>query len=303
MDNRKHDPAGQGINNSSNSSERRNTANLFSRRRVLQGIGAMGVAGGALTATTGSAAASGAVLGDFESGFDGWKTDGGNELGTVGKDEEGAPVTRGESALTVTSDGDPQPAIRRSVSDVEFTEKPYLLADVLPGPIEDTDSAVTFRFRYHSRGRGDVEESPTITARQRYGIRLAWDMSEVDDSKLSSPKRLELAWYPEQHPPKTGPRGGGPGFDYRGTTYVDNVRLEASDETVELRRWNLKRREMRREYGFRTDKTVDTLTDSVQTGVVVYPDGTEIEYRGEIRDDGTLELEFDGDTFEFRGEN
>lgn len=270
---------------------------------MLRGLGAAGIAGPGLAALSGTVAAAGTVIGDFETGLDDWKTSGGNELTRVDRATKPAPITRGESALAVTSDGDPQPAIRKTIQDLNLTETPYLFADVLPDSVEGTDSPITFRFRYHSRGPGGVVESPEISVRQRYGTRLVWDMSDLNEAIRSSPKQIELAWYPEQHPPKTGPRGRGPGFDYRGTTYVDNVRFGDNEERVELGRWRLKRREVRREYGFRTDKTVETLTETVQKGVVTYTDGTELPYRGEILDDGTLELTLDGEVFRFRGEN
>lgn len=274
---------------------------LFSRRSVLRGLGVAGVAGPGLTAVSGGAVATGTVIGDFETGLDGWTTSGGNDLARVDRSAESAPVTRGESALAVTSADDPQPAIGKEIQTLDLTETPYLYADVLPESVAGTDSLVTFRFRYYSEVADEVIESPEISVRQRYGIRLVWDTSGLDERVRAAPTQLELAWYPADYPPKTGPRGRGPGFDYQGTTYVDNVRAGDDDERVELGRWRLKRRELRRERGFRANKTVDTLTDTVQEGIVTYTDGTELPYRGEILDDGTLELTIDGERFEFRG--
>jgi hypothetical protein len=91
------------------------------------------------------------VLGDFESGLDGWKTNGGNRLSRVSVEDRPAAVTSGEYALDVTVTGDPYPMIENKsrVKRADFVGHPYLVADVAPSQVSDTASEVTFQFRYH----------------------------------------------------------------------------------------------------------------------------------------------------------
>ncbi|MFC4823750.1 hypothetical protein [Halorussus aquaticus] len=221
----------------------------------------------------------------------------------MGREDESAPVTRGDYALEVSVEGDSQPAVRnqRAVRDADFTDAPYLLADVLPGSIADSDSAVSFRFRYHSAGPGDVAESPEITVEQRYGQRLAWDMSEIADEKLAAPRRLEIAWYPADRPVSTGPQGKGSSFDYRGRVYLDNVHLTDNRQQVTITRWVRKRRELQRSHGFPIDDDVQSSTDAIRAGRFVYDDGTEIPYSAEILAGGDIRIEIDDERFRFEG--
>ncbi len=64
-------------------------------------------------------AASDNILGDFEDGVDGWKTSGGNTLETVSRSDKPAPVTRGKSALAVTSDVITEAHVRQADEIVE----------------------------------------------------------------------------------------------------------------------------------------------------------------------------------------
>jgi len=276
----------------------------MSRRSVLGSIVGAGIAGAAFGGTVGrAAAAESALLGDFEEGLDEWKTNGGNRLGRVSRDEENAPVTQGNHALEVRINGDPQPVIRnqKRIRRSDPASNPYLMADVLPGTIEGTDSPVAFRFRYRSKGPGGIEESPETTVKQRYGARLVWDMSGIADGKLDSPHRLEIAWYPEEHPPKTGPQGRGPGFDYRGRTYFDNVHLTDDRGQVTVTRWTRKLRSLERSYGLRVDSRIDQSTETLQTGAFVYKDGTNVSYRAELLDDGDIRVDINDDSFRFTG--
>ncbi|EMA23275.1 hypothetical protein C442_05906 [Haloarcula amylolytica JCM 13557] len=249
-------------------------------------------------------AASDNILGDFEDGVDGWKTSGGNTLETVSHSDKPAPVTRGKSALAVTSDGDPQPAVftkargRNSL----LGDGSFLFADVLPGEVAEADSAVTFRFRLHPRGPHDVVESRPFSVKQRYGAGLAWDLRDIDEDVRAAARRLEVAWYASDDEPPTNSNGRGPGEGYNGTVYLDNIRTGDDPTTYNRRRWLRNRRRLQRENGFRTDVTVDELTDTIQRGQFVYADGTELDYEGRITDDGGLEVTIDGDTFVFGGD-
>lgn len=289
-----------------------NGSALIDRRRVLAGLAGLGAFAGAPTAAAqqgppgggagDSASSDESILGDFEDGLDGWQTTGGNTLDRVSFDEEPAPVTRGSHALEVTADGDPQPAVFTQArgNDSLLDDESFLFADVLPGEVADTDSPVTFRFRLQTRGPEDTVESRPFSVSQRYGAGLAWDLRDIDESTLSAARRLEVAWYVGDEPP-TNSNGRGPGEGYSGTVYLDNVQTGDEPRLFNKRSWTRKRRRLQRENGFRTDVTVDELTDTIQRGQFVYADGTELEYEGRIRDDGNLELTIDNETFVFRG--
>ncbi len=130
------------------------------RRDVLRGIGATGIGtllGSALPASASADAGEVTVLGDFESGLDGWRTNGGATLERVGRASRPTAVRSGERALQVTANGDVVPMIanERRVADSDLVEYPYLFAGVTPGRVADAGSSVTFRFRlrYSREGR------------------------------------------------------------------------------------------------------------------------------------------------------
>jgi hypothetical protein len=205
-------------------------------------------------------------------------------------------VTQGENALEVTIDSDPEPTIQNEsrIRGADLTGHPCLLADVLPTSVEGSDSAVTFRFRYHHTEPGGVEESHEMTVDQGYGGRICWDMNELSDTKLENPDQLEITWYPADHPP-------GSGFDYDGRVFVDNVHLTDDRNRVALTRCFRKRCELKRTHGLKVGSTVQSETDTVQEGVYEYADGTEIPYRVEMVSEDERELEIDGEVFYFQG--
>lgn len=234
-------------------------------------------------------------LGSFESGLEGWTATGSNSLSRVDGSQQPAAVTEGDYALDVTVNSDSEPSIENQqlVQNADFENNPCLLADVLPSSVENSDSAVTFRFRYHHSDPGGVEESPEHTVNQQYGGRVCWDMSSLSATKLSNPDQLEIVWYPENHPPSSG-------FDYNGVVYVDNIHLSNNHDRVALTRCVRKRRELERVHGLRVDTVVQSESDTVQDGVFEYEDGTQIDYRAKLLSDGTRKLEIDGETFHFK---
>jgi len=156
--------------------------------------------------------------------------------------------------------------------------------------IQSSDSPVTFRFRYHHTDPSGVEESPQMTIAQNHGGRIAWDMSGLSDAKLASADRLELVWYPEDHPP-------GSGFTYNGQVCVDNVRVTDDHNEVTHARWTRKHRELERTHGLRTDQIIQSQSSTTQQGVYEYRDGTQISYQLDMLQNGNVQETCDGETF------
>jgi hypothetical protein len=231
------------------------------------------------------------LLGGFESDLDGWSADSGNSLARVSGTQEPAPVTHGDYALEVTTNGDSEPIIHtQRIQSADLSTYPCLLADVLPASVENTDSPVTFRFRYHHTDPGGVEESREMTVSQKYGGQICWDMSGLSSTKLANPDRLDIAWYPEQHPP-------GSGFNYNGVTYVDNIRLTDNRNKVAHARCLRKHRELERAHGPMIDQIIQSETDTAQDGVYEFNDGTQVSYHLEVLQSGDIEETCDGEAF------
>lgn len=233
-------------------------------------------------------------LGAFEEGYDGWSATGSNSLSRVDGSQQPAVVTEGNHALDVTVNSDPEPAIENQqlVQNADFENNPCLLADVLPINVENSSSPVTFRFRYHhSNG---VEESHEMTVDQQYGGRICWDMSGLSTTKLANPDRLEIVWYPRDHPP-------GSGFDYDGEICIDNVHLtddhNKATNAIKFR----KQRELERKYGLMIDQVIQSHSDGSQDGVYKYSDGTEVSYTIKKFQNGDVEETVDGETFRWTG--
>lgn len=212
------------------------------------------------------------VLGDFESGVQGWKTDGGNSVVQVSEEDYPAGVATGNHALGVEVNGDLYPSIRKDagIEDIDLTEYPIIRAHVI-GIAEETDSELCFQFRLHhkpvqrkggNKGRkkgkkgkkGNKSKSPvsagpargkrqrvaTSDLRQVSQVRareIAWDTSELSEAVRGAVHRIEIVWYLEDHRPAGGPRGRTKGdFEYEGVVLFDNIRLLASDPDSEQSR-------------------------------------------------------------------
>lgn len=294
--------------------------NWIDRDRLRRGS-AVGAALSFLPGATTAARSGGskALIGGFEQGIDGWKTNGGNELTQVTDDEFVGAVTQGSKALAVEIDGDPFPMIenKKRVKQADFVGSPYLMADVL-AVVADTDSDVVFQFRYHHGGppanagggnanKGgknrqkksvEVIESPELRVPQYSQNRLYWDMSDVDEKILARPKRLEITWYPADHPPNGGPRGRGPAsFDYRGITLFDNVHL--SDDPADIGSVGVKDKvtNLKLNHGFLVSLETDELADDVESGRFVFSDGAEVPYTFETLADDRFRYTIGGDAF------
>lgn len=298
--------------------DQRTGVDKFARRCFLQAASAVSIA--SLLPRRGRGAPTGDItlLGGFESDLEGWQTNGGNELERISDDEFAGSATQGSHALAVGTDGDAYPMIenKKRIRRADFDDSPFLMADVVP-VVADTDSDIVFTFRYHhadappdSKGNTQsrqekptlVEESPEIRVPQFLQSQIHWDMSELDESTRSKPRRLEIAWYPVDHPPVGGPRGGGSGaFDYRGYTLFDNIHL--SDVPTDLSRGALqdKLRQLRLDRGRIVKVETDELSKTFESGRFLFGDGESVPYQFEVSESDQFKYAIDGETFELGG--
>ncbi len=301
---------------------------------MLRGIGATGIGallGSALPATASADDGQVTALGDFESGLDGWKTNGGATLDRVGRESRPTAVRSGEHALQVTANGDAVPMIanERRVADADFVEYPYLFAGVTPGRVVDSDSGsdVAFRFRLRysraggagggdrsgddgrgsgesdNRGRGaPVVESEEITVPPHVASVLAWDASDVDEAKRANAKRLEIVWYPADRPPETNARGRDSGSAFEGSVVFDDVHLSDDRERTEVVRMADQWESLKRSRGpYRRTNVIDR-NEHGETGEFVFDDGSTVPYSYEsLPGEGTRQV-IGGTAYRFGGE-
>lgn len=236
------------------------------------------------------------TIGAFEGGLDGWFTNGANSVTQISVGDEPAAITQGNTALDVAVDSDPEPMLGNTqrIRNADFENYPYLLADLIPVSVENTDSPVTFRFRYHHTASGGVEESDTVTVNQKHGGILAWDMSDLSAEKLAAADQLEIAWYPDDHPPSSG-------FDHNGRVFVDNIRLVDDPNEVTNATFFQKHCDLERAHGVRIKQEIQSQTEMTQDGVYKHDDGTDVSYHMEILANGDIEETVDGDTFCWKG--
>lgn len=270
------------------------------------------------------------TISDFESGLDGWTTNGGNDLGRVAWEDARFAVS-GTHAMRVTVNGDRYPMVetRAAIEGVDLAARPYLFADVVPGQVPDGVSELTFRFRLrHSRGpsrskergggkpkgrgRGTGDgggggpasgrpalESEPMTARPHERTTLRWDLSGVDDGKLAGAKRLELSWYPTEHPPRdhdrpqgrqtpSGRGKGGGDFEYRGEVIVDDVYAMENAEAFASAELDAKWRDLQSSHGVYQGTRSVVRSEHREEGEYVFDDGTAVGYVVEVVDDGKI---------------
>lgn len=258
------------------------------------------------------------VLGDFETGLDGWTTPGRTELNRIAEDDFPAGVVSGQRGLAVEIDGDTFPLIenRRQVKDADFLGHPFLRMHVI-ATAEKTDSDLSFRFRLHhsgdqgggSTGNGssrnkneNVVDSELKTVPQLTPTQLQWDMSELSDSMLQTAKRLEIVWYLEDHEPDGGPRGHNEGgFDYEGLAVFDDIRLLESAPRIDEAQKQQKKTALHRNHGMIVDRVFEERSEGFERGRLVFSDGHEVSYRFEVVGPARFEYTIDGDTFEIGG--
>lgn len=297
---------------------------MLQRLSAAGGIAGLPVsAGAAATPGEGGAATAdddGVSLGDFESGLDGWTTNGGNELSRL-RDSVG--VASGEHCLRVDVEGDLYPEIENNdVRDADFLSNPYLQLRAI-AVAGGTDSDLTFRFRLHhaptgtgkgakggpgskggpdaKRGNPNVATSEPKTLPQLTAQRIQWDMSGLPDAVLESARRLEIAWYLDEHEPSGKQEGRAKGaFSYEGIVLFDDVRLTDSNPTSGVVGRGQKLRQLHRNHGRLDRREVDERGEGSQRGRLVFADGAEFAYSYADRE-GYVEYTLDGETFELEG--
>lgn len=290
--------------------------NTVGRRELLV---SSGLASLALVAPAGAKSSRGdvIVLGDFEAGVDGWKTDGGNKFDRVTRSDVGPAVSSGDYALAVDGSSDPAPLIERNVADADFVDHPYLLAHVYVPLLEGVDSSVTFELRFrHDRsgganrsngggdgkGRGEpVETLDRIEVPQQFDSLLFWDFSTLSEEKRANPNRLELFWYRTDAPPKNGPHGRGPGDGFGETVYFDDIHLTDSRRALEGSALTHHLAMLQGRHGI-PQYVDESFEDGVEHGRMEFTDGSKIPVRTELLDDGRILYTVGDETFELGGE-
>ena len=270
------------------------------------------------------------VLGDFEDGLDGWRTNGGNELERVSEDEFPAAVVSGQHGLVVEVNGDMHPMIenKKRVKQSDLLNHPYLGMHVM-ALAEGTDSDLVFTFRLHhtandsgngkggngsSRGTGSngnkssgskdvqVEESEPKEVLQLRPRTVQWDMTDLSDEVLRTAKRLEIVWYLEDHEPDGGHRGNSKGdFDYQGLVAFDDIRLSETAPVSEAKKKQQKRMALHRKHGMIVTRNFEERREGFERGTLIYADGTEVPYEYESLDGTGYRYTIDGERFEVDG--
>lgn len=270
------------------------------------------------------------LLGGFESGYDGWKTNGGNEFHLVDENSFAPGVTQGTQALGVHISGDPFPHVwKTDVRNVDFRAHPYLVGSVIATTF-DNDANVVFKLRYYygqtggekggeeddeksgkqqdggdsgPAGKPNVVESPEIQVEQLTPSTLYWDMSELSDDTLDDPTRLEIAWYPADHPPETGAngRGSASSYDYRGGVVFDNIRVTSNPTEGAADAMKRTFDRLQSTHGPFEEAVTEQVEASEEHGYALFSDGTRISYTFEDRGDHKFVYTLDGDSFKLGG--
>lgn len=292
----------------------------LSRRAVLAGSGAMCL--GSLLPSQVAAGGNRVILGDFETGTEGWRTNGGVELARVDGSTVPEAVAHGDYALRVDGNGDPEPMVETTVQDADFTTYPYLVADVYVTRIDGYDGSVTFQFTFrHDSGGGEQQRktndreggtstkgrgasspattSPEIEVPQLYDLRLFWDMSGIPVEAREQPHQLELTWS-RTSGKNEGSEGQGNAPAYGAAIYLDNVRLTDSREAVEASALSahlsrLRARHQLPEYVF------ESASDGTERGRLEFVDGTTVPVTVAIEGSKKLRYTLDGTTYQLGG--
>jgi len=293
--------------------------NSVSRRTLLGGIAGAGAVPGILSAGVGAKDDSGTVVGDFEDGPEGWRTNGGNTVRSIEPTEPPTGVTHGEKVLEVTVNGDGFPSIEtESIDDLDLIGQPYLLADVTPQLDQSVEQTLTFQIRiHHSQAGGtgkkgknksnggqtrnekseNVVESKEIVVAPGFTERLTWDLSDIDESIRRNPSRLQIQWYPTIHPPEAGSRGKQKQVDYSGTVHLDGVRTIGAVTELERERYRRYWQSLVAQYGPYRETTVSEQAEEFEKGQFGFDDGTTVDYTLEVLANDQFELTVDAETF------
>jgi len=306
---------------------------------MLGRLGAAGItvnlglsgAGGATATKMTPPSTAGFEIGDFESGLEGWQTNGGVTLARISATERPAVVENGDYALEVNAEGDAYPVIenRRKFDDQSLVDTPFLIGRISTTFRADYET-LTVVLRYHHRAtppsnngngrgssgnngngrgssgnngngeRGPLVEENTITVPLGARSGLWWDLSDLSTEKLETPERLEIGWYIGNSPPQTGPRGKQPQGPDPGPVYVDALRMTDSIDSVDRVALVNQIDSLRLQHGDYIYEAREFLEDG-ERGVFVFSDGTEIPVVWEDLGSDRERYTVDGETYQFGG--
>lgn len=297
---------------------------LETRREILQGV----AASGSLLALFGTNASArmrsdstGTLIGDFESGLDGWKTDGGVRLSRVSKTDQEGVVTNGDYALAVDPRGDSMPIIknRKQVRNADLVNNPYLMTDVACQPLTGIDSPLVFQYqlRYSrtggrgkqkgkskkraSKGNKPVITSPEITVSPLLLETIQWNLSDVPETYRRNAKEISLKWYPKGTNPTNKGHGRGRGFDYRSETYLDHIRVTDDATMYTMQAIATIQRNLRETHGSLQEVKATTSSKTLESGYMLFSDGTKTNIAAEILAPDRLRLTIDDSEFKMGG--
>lgn len=277
---------------------RRGVLSAFAGTGVAVALGGMASDPAAATTVTGS-------LGTFESTLDDWRADGDVDLSRIARHDRPVAVTEGEYALDAVVDGDPAPAISRSVADLSLSGHPYFVADVAPGRVDGTDAPVSFRFRLYrptdvldgGTRLESVAESNPVTVPQATPGQIHWDASDVAADLLDAVSRLEIGWSPADRDPDSGGRT----FAYRGGIVFDAIRATDSVDPVGSARLAATMRGLQFEHGAYVRTEVTDEFDDGEAGTFRFTDGATEPYRFEVLAPDRFRLTVAGTEIELGG--
>lgn len=296
-----------------------------SRRLLMKSVAGLGVTAG-FTGLSAAESDGTHVLGEFENGLDGWRTNGGVDLSRVTETDVPGAVEKGDHALAVDPAGDAYPVIENEsrVEGNSFVETPYLIGRVRTS-FSERRTDLTLVLRYHhgdtpadgagentggsksgkpgNRGSGKPVLVEEKTLDVPFGARstIAWDLSDLSDRKLRTPKRLEIGWYVGDTPPSRGPRGKQNRGESPGTVYFDAIRMTGSRDRVDKAAMSNQIDGLLARHGDYAYETREFF-DGGERGVFVFHDGTEVPVEWEDLGPDKERYTIDGTTYRLGGD-
>lgn len=291
--------------------------------RSIAGVGIGAGLGLGSTTASASTATGTEILGTFEDGLDGWKTNGGVTLSRVSSDEDPHVVAQGDHALLVESGGDGYPVVenKAKVDGSNYVETPYLVGRVFVGQSAAYEK-LTLVLRYHHQatpaangkkddkkkgrkgnrkaGKSALVEETTQTVPVGGGSTFSWDLSQLSDEKLATPQRLSIGWYLGETPPKNGPNGKQGKSESAPGVVLDAIRM--TDDFQALEEASL----INYLDGYVADRGYYSYEfreyfEGGERGAFVFLDGSEISYRWEEVGPERETVTIDGRTFKIGG--
>lgn len=236
------------------------------------------------------------TLGDFETNLDHCTISGSGGMERVKYENFPGGVREGDRGLLIRPESADAPVLTNAsnVAIGDLAENPYLYGDVLPA-FENSDSDIKFELRYYRSDTDGIEALKECKVPPNQQRLLHWDMSNLGSEALQNPEKLEICWYPSDHPPSTG------SFDYDGLAVFDGVFLTSNPAEIGERASVDKIKNLRLERGKITQFNVQTMSQDAESGDIYFNDGTSVPYSFDILGDGQYEYTIDGEAFKLGG--